>query len=93
MQEGVSQNSFVFQVTNIAATFPVLNGELLLLKAILENQNLTGCLGVAVVNVSVVIKGRDIIIYKLYWIYNLCMVGWSQVPEVYCRDYFDISAF
>ena len=42
MQEGVSQNSCVFQVTNIAATFPVLNEELLLLKAILENQNLTG---------------------------------------------------
>ena len=66
MQEGVSQNSCVFQVTNIAATFPVLNEELLLLKAILENQNLTGCLGVAMVNASVVIKGRDIIIYKLY---------------------------
>lgn len=48
-------------------------------------------LGVAIVNSSVVIKG--ITAYKLYWIYCLCMFGWSQVPEVYCRDYFDISAF
>jgi len=66
VQEGVSQNSFVFQVTKIAATFPVLNGELLLLKAIVENQNLTTCLGVAMVSASVVIKDRDTIIYKLY---------------------------
>lgn len=64
MQEEVSQNSFVVQVTNIAATLPVLNEELLLLKAVLENQNLIGCLGVAMVNVSVVI--RDVITYRLY---------------------------
>lgn len=61
MQEGVSQNSFVFQITNIA----VLNGELLLLKAILENQNFTCSRGVAMVNASIVIKDRDII-YKVY---------------------------
>lgn len=54
MQEGVSQNSFVFQITNIA----VLNGELVLLKAILENQNFTCCRGVAMVNASIVIKDR-----------------------------------
>lgn len=47
----------VFQVTNTAATFPVLNGELLLLKGILEIQNLSGCLGVAAVGASVGIKG------------------------------------
>lgn len=68
MQEVLSQNSSVFQINNVAAVFPVLNEELLLLKAVLENRNCTDCLGVAVVGASVIIKGRHYYLQTVFYL-------------------------
>lgn len=57
---------FYISVASFSSCVSHSSWQLLLCKAVLEKQNVTGNLGVAMVNTSVVLKGRDITAYKLY---------------------------